>query len=51
MRNDIEAEIRWRDDTLNNNEVKCFTIKYYLHFYKEINEAMTNILKTYVLPN
>lgn len=50
MRNSIEAHIRWIwDDELNENEVKCFTIKYYLEYYEGINEAMTNILKSFII--
>jgi len=40
---------RISDYNLNDNEKKCFAIKYYLAFYKEINEAMTTILTDQIL--
>lgn len=50
MSKSIEAHIKWIfDDDLNSNELRGFTIKYYLQWYKEINEAMHSLLEDYVL--
>ena len=50
MRDCLEAQINWIfDNELNANESRSFTIKFYLEYYKEINEAMTNILKSYII--
>jgi len=50
MTEDIENHINWlTDSSLNENELRCFTIKYYLKFYKKINKAMQNILINIIL--
>ena len=52
MRNNIESEIAFRTEweiALNQTELNRFTIRVYLKYYNEINEAMKRILKDYVL--
>jgi hypothetical protein len=50
MRQDLENYLVWAcDDLLNDNEKRSFTIKFYLKFYKEINEAMTEILQEQII--
>jgi len=36
-------------EDLNKNELRCFTIIFYLRFYKEINEIMKQYLKDYLI--
>ena len=46
----IETYIEFMSDwNLNDNEIKSFTIKYYLKYYEKINKAMYNILKETIL--
>lgn len=43
--------INWLDNNfdLNENEKRSFSIKFYLEYYKDINETMTDILKDTIL--